>query len=101
MASEHGVCQIACAVQVLAAFAGVGNTDGVRHLLDLGVDVGAVFEEGDGYWDVAEDSTALHVEALLRAGASVSGVAFPSGYAHVDALLRSHGAGEYANGHGR
>lgn len=128
---------------LLAEFAGVGNTDGVRHLLDLGVDVGALYREGDGYFDVAKDSTALHVaawrarhatvrlliergapidvpdgkgrtplalavracvdsywtdrrspesvQALLRAGASVSGVAFPSGYAEVDELLRSHG----------
>lgn len=29
-------------------------------------------------------------EALLRAGASVSGVDFPSGYPEVDELLRSH-----------
>jgi ankyrin repeat protein len=49
--------------KLLAEFAGVGNTDGVRRLLDLGVDVGARFKEGDGYWDVAKDSTALHVAA--------------------------------------
>jgi ankyrin repeat protein len=129
--------------KLLAEFAGVGNTDGVRHLLELGVDVGAVFKEGDGYWDVAKNSTALHVaawrashatvrlliergapvdmpdgkgrtplalavracvdsywterrspesvQALLGAGASVSGVLFPSGYAEVDDLLRSQG----------
>lgn len=124
---------------LLAEFSGVGNLDGVRHLLDLGVDVAARFQDGDGYWDVAKDSTALHVaawrarhktvklliergapvsaldgkgrtalalavracvdsywadrrspesvEALLRAGASMNGVAFPSGYAEVDELL--------------
>lgn len=129
--------------RVLAEFAGVGNADGVRRLLDLGVDVRAVYREGDDYWDVARDSMALHVaawrarhttvklllergapvdapdgkgrtalvlavracvdsywadrrspesvEALLRAGASVSGVAFPSGYAEVDDLLRRYG----------
>jgi ankyrin repeat protein len=129
--------------KLLAEFAGVGNTDGVRHLLELGVDVGALFQEGDSYWDVAKNSTALHVaawrarhatvklliergapvdmpdgkgrtplalavlacvdsywterrspesvQALLRAGASVSGVLFPSGYAEVDDLLRSQG----------
>ena len=98
---------------------------------------------GDGYWDIAERSTALHVaawkgwpgvvrlliargapvnlpdgkgrtplmlavkacvdsywtyrrtpesvQALLEAGASPEGVAFPSGYAEVDELLRRHG----------
>jgi ankyrin repeat protein len=131
---------------LLAEFAGVGNTAGVRHLLDLGVNVRALYEEGNGYYDIAAKSTALHVaawlayprtvslliargapidvpdgkgrtplalavracvdshwtgrrspesvEALLRAGASVSGVACPSGYAEVDELLRRHGAGE-------
>ena len=125
--------------KLLAEFAGVGNTEGVRLLLDLGVEVEALFQEGDGYWDVAKDSTALHVaawrerhatvklllnrgaavnavdgkgrtplalavracvdsywtdirspesvEALLGAGSSISGVAFPSGYAEVDELL--------------
>lgn len=128
--------------RLLAEFAGVGNTEGVRLLLDLGVAVAALFVEGDGYWDVAANSTALHVAAwrarhatvklliergapvdavdgkgrtplalavracvdsywadqrspesvaaLLRAGASAAGVAFPSGYAEVDALLRLH-----------
>jgi len=131
--------------KLLAEFAGVGNTDGVRQLLDLGIDAGAVTEDGDPYFDVAKNSTALHsaawrarpatvklliergtpvnaldgkgrtalalavracvdsywkerrtpesVEALLKAGASVRGVEFPSGYAEVDELLRKHGAG--------
>ena len=130
--------------RLLAEFAGVGNLEGVRHLLDLGVDAAAQFREGDGYWDVARDSTALHVAAwrarhstvklliergapvnaqdgkgrtaltlavracvdsywvasrspesvaaLIRAGASLSGVKFPSGYADVDELLRQHQA---------
>jgi ankyrin repeat protein len=130
--------------KLLAEFAGTGNSAGVRHLLDLGVDVRSLYKEGDGYWDVASDSTALHVaawrarhetvklliehgapvdardgkgrtplalavracvdsywterrspesvEALLHAGASVSGVAVPSGYAEVDELLRQYGA---------
>jgi ankyrin repeat protein len=131
--------------KLLAEFAGVGNVDGVRHLLDLGVAAGARFPDGDGYWDVAKDSTALHVAAwrvrhavvklliergapidaldskgrtalalavracvdsywtdrrspesvdlLLRAGASASGVAFPSGYAEVDKLLSRYRTG--------
>ena len=47
----------------LAAFAGVGNTEGVRMLLDLGVPVTAPFVEGEGYFDVAPDSLAIHVAA--------------------------------------
>jgi ankyrin repeat protein len=47
--------------KVLAEFAGNDNTGGVRHLLDLGVPVDARFREGDGYWGVARESTALHV----------------------------------------
>jgi ankyrin repeat protein len=131
--------------QLLAEFAGNGNLNGVRQLLDLGVDVNATHAEGDGYFGVAKNSAALHsaawrgrpatvklllergalvdprdangrtplmlavqacvnsywmewrtpesVEALLRAGASVSGVLFPSGYAEVDELLRKAGEG--------
>jgi ankyrin repeat protein len=127
--------------RLLAEFAGNGNTEGVRHLLDLGVGVTALYQEGDGYFDIAPVSTALHVaawrarhatvklllergapvdlpdgkgrtplqlavracvdsywadrrspesvEALLRAGASVRGVPFPSGYAAVDELLKN------------
>ncbi|MGH7676712.1 MAG: ankyrin repeat domain-containing protein, partial [Gemmatimonadales bacterium] len=48
--------------QLLAEFAGTWNTDGVRHLLDLGVPVTAL-HQGDGYFDIAKDSTALHVAA--------------------------------------
>ena len=42
----------------------------------------------DSFWTYlrAPDS----VEALLRAGASAEGVAFPSGYTEVDGLLRAH-----------
>ncbi|HEY1492975.1 MAG TPA: ankyrin repeat domain-containing protein [Candidatus Solibacter sp.] len=126
---------------VLAEFAGTGNTPGVRCLLDLGIDPRALYAEGDGYFGIARNSTALHVaawhamhstvklliergtpvdaldgrgrtalalavlacvdsywtnrrspesvEALLGAGASLTGVKFPSGYAEVDELLRA------------
>ena len=49
--------------QVLAEFAGVGNTDGVRLLVDLGVSVSAPFATRDEYWDITPESTALHVAA--------------------------------------
>jgi ankyrin repeat protein len=123
---------------VLAEFAGNGNTAGVGRLLDLGVPIDARYG-GDGYFDIAPESTALHVAAwrarhdtvnyllargasatvldrdgrtplaravtacvdsfwtdrrspesvaaLLDAGASLEGVAYPSGYAAVDRLL--------------
>jgi ankyrin repeat protein len=126
---------------LLAEFAGNGNTKGVQQLLDLGVPVDVRYD-GDLYFDIAKDSTALHVaawkawprtvklliergaqvnavdakgrtplmlavkacvdsywmnrrspesvEALLRAGASVTEVDYPSGYAEVDALLQSY-----------
>lgn len=57
--------------QLLAEFAGNGNAEGVRLLLDLGVPVDARFAEGDGYWDVARDSTALHVAAWRARHATV------------------------------
>jgi len=134
--------------KLLVQFAGVGNTEGVRRLLNLGVEAGAVYKEGDPYFDVAKKSTALHaaawraqhetvrllleqrapvdaldgkgrtalalavracvdsywkdrrspesVQMLLEAGASLSGVEFPAGYAEVDELLRAHGAKEGA-----
>ncbi len=129
------------AATLLAEFAGNGNTKGVQQLLDLGVPVDALYE-GDPYFDIAKDSTALHVaawkawpktvkllierganvnaqdaksrtplmlaikacvdsywtnrrspestEALLKAGASISGVEYPSGYDEVDELLKSY-----------
>jgi ankyrin repeat protein len=48
---------------LLAEFAGTGNTDGVRRLLALGVKVDALYEQGDAYFDIAKNSTALHVAA--------------------------------------
>lgn len=133
---------LAAGGRLLAEFAG-NNSDGVRLLLDLGVFVDALYD-GDPYFDIAKDSTALHVaawkawpktvkllierganvnaqdakdqtplmlavracvdsywtnrrspesvEALLKAGASVDGVDYPSGYAEVDELLADHQA---------
>jgi ankyrin repeat protein len=48
--------------KLLAEFAGNGNTKGVRQLLELGVSVDARYE-GDGYFGIAAESTALHVAA--------------------------------------
>jgi ankyrin repeat protein len=46
---------------LLAEFAGVGNATGLRNLLDLGVSAAALYSEGDPYFDIASNSTALHV----------------------------------------
>ena len=66
----------------LALFTGVGNVEGVRRLLDLGVSPDAIYAEGDGYFGIAPRSTALHVAAwrmrpeiiklLIERGASVN-----------------------------
>jgi len=66
---------------LLVEFAGVGNRDGVKQLLDLGVNVAALHEKGDAYFDIAPGSTALHaaawrawpstVELLVARGAPV------------------------------
>ena len=48
---------------LLAEFSGVGNVGGVRNLLDLGVSVTDLYREGDGYFGIAKNSTALHVAA--------------------------------------
>ena len=48
---------------LLAEFAANGNAEGVRRLLDLGVNASAVFLHGDGYWDLARETTALHAAA--------------------------------------
>jgi hypothetical protein len=47
---------------LLAEFSGVGNVRGVDNLLDCGVSVNALYG-GDPYFDVAKNSTALHVAA--------------------------------------
>ena len=67
---------------LLAEFSGNGNTEGVRLLLDLGVNVSAPYKEGDGYFEITKESTALHVAAwrarhetlklLLERGAKVN-----------------------------
>ncbi len=67
---------------LLSRFAGVNNLPGVRCLLDLGVPVDAVWQEGDPFFDEASNSTALHIAAwrahhdvvreLISRGASVN-----------------------------
>jgi ankyrin repeat protein len=67
---------------LLAHFAGANNDAGVRCLLALGVLPQVLWPHGDGYWDLAPGSTALHVAAwranhevvktLIRAGAPVN-----------------------------
>ena len=68
--------------ELLAKFTGTENLPGVRQLLELGVPVDVRYEKGDGYFGVAENSTALHVAAwrahpaivrfLIAEGASVN-----------------------------
>ncbi|HEX7960201.1 MAG TPA: ankyrin repeat domain-containing protein, partial [Terriglobales bacterium] len=67
---------------LLAHFAGANNDAGVRCLLALGVSAKALWLNGDGYWELAPRSTALHVAAwranhevvktLIAAGAPVN-----------------------------
>ena len=67
---------------LLAEFAGNGNTEGVRRLLDLGVSISAPYKGGDPYFEIAKESTALHAAAwrarhktlklLLERGAKVN-----------------------------
>jgi ankyrin repeat protein len=136
------VALVADGAELLGRFAITDNPVGVRLLLDLGVPVTARWQ-GDGYWGIPGESTALHVAAwmlrpdvvsvlvqrgaevdardangrtplalalraavdsywterrdpaligaLLRAGASVRDVPFPTGYPEADDLLRAHG----------
>ncbi|AXC15139.1 Ankyrin [Acidisarcina polymorpha] len=66
---------------LLAGFASNGNVEGSRLLLDLGVEIAARYAEGDNYFDIARQSTALHfaawrmrhavVKLLLERGAPV------------------------------
>ena len=48
---------------LLSEFAGNANAEGMRCLLDLGVAVDAPYRDGDPYFDIAKNSTALHVAA--------------------------------------
>lgn len=76
--------------RLLAEFAGNDNAGGVAHLNNLGMSPDAVFVQGDGYWGVAANSTALHV-AAWRAAHDAARVLIDSG-ADVnarDALGRS------------
>jgi ankyrin repeat protein len=69
----------------------------VKLLIARGADVNAVDGKGrtpiqlavracvDSYW--TDRRSPESVKALLQAGASVSGVEFPSGYQEVDELL--------------
>lgn len=144
VASEPHLSQelIAEGGTLLAEFASNGNVEGLRCLLGLGVSATALYAKGDPYFDIAKNSTALHVaawrawpsavkeliargspvnaldgkgrtplslavkacfdsywtnrrspdsvEALLKAGASISGIDIPSGYEEIDKLLRQH-----------
>src|SRR6202012_3928668 len=69
---------------LVARFAGPANLEGVRCLLDLGVPASALWAEGDAYWTIGKNSTALHVAAwrahhdvvreLIAGGAPVNAV---------------------------
>ena len=48
---------------LLGRFAGADNVAGIRCLLALGVSAAALWPEGDPYWELSRNSTALHVAA--------------------------------------
>jgi ankyrin repeat protein len=56
---------------LLARFAGNGNTAGVRHLLDLGVPIASLHDNGQLYFGIPRGSTALHVAAWFLQHATV------------------------------
>jgi ankyrin repeat protein len=72
----------------------------VKELIQRGAPVNAVDAKGrtalalavkacvDSYWTNRRSPDS--VEALLKAGASVSGIDIPSGYKEVDELLRRY-----------
>ncbi|HEV8316093.1 MAG TPA: ankyrin repeat domain-containing protein [Vicinamibacterales bacterium] len=55
----------------LAQFAGIGNTEGVGHLLDLGVPITSLYDNGGLYFGIPRASTALHVAAWFLRHATV------------------------------
>ncbi|HEX4005370.1 MAG TPA: hypothetical protein VHX60_04300 [Acidobacteriaceae bacterium] len=67
---------------LLARFSGANNLAGVRTLLDLGIPVDALWPEGDPYFDMVRNSTALQnaawrawhdvVRELIARGANVN-----------------------------
>ena len=59
---------------LISIFAGNGNIEGIRLLVDLGVPVNARYRDGDGYWGIAPQSTALHVAAWRAEHATVKGL---------------------------
>jgi ankyrin repeat protein len=63
---NHMAQLLATGGAVLSDFSGVGNVEGVRCLLDLGVEPGAFHGTADSYWDVTRETTALH-QAAWRA----------------------------------
>ncbi|HEY1499015.1 MAG TPA: ankyrin repeat domain-containing protein [Acidobacteriaceae bacterium] len=48
---------------LLARFSGANNLEGVRTLLDRGIPAGALWPEGDAYFDTTRNSTSLHYAA--------------------------------------
>lgn len=56
--------------RLLGDFACTGNAAGIRLLLDLGIPTDAT-HNGDGYFDIAVESTALHIAAWRLRGAIV------------------------------
>ena len=50
---------------LLARYCLNDNEQGVRQLLDIGVDVNEPYEKGDGYFGIPEGSLAIHVAAWL------------------------------------
>ena len=54
---------IAMGGNLLAKFSGTGNLEGVRQLLEVGIQVDAPLREGDGYFGIPKGSLAIHVAA--------------------------------------